>query len=455
MKFDGLVDALQLGSATVLDNIFAGGGTLTAWIKAAGWGESNFGRIMNKTTSTFQADGWGWYLDNSDTVESMQFGHGFSGVAAGRWTTPANSISLNTWHHVAISYDNSDIANDPIIYIDGISQTLAEAATPSGTADDDSAENLAIGNLSATVTDRAFDGAIADARIYDRILDATEIEIIANGHGVDGIITGMVARLPLDDAADVSGQDLVADVGEATIGGSTTITVPVPVHKDGDVLLLVVVSGGDTTTAEAVTTPSGWTHINSGQTDLPSTASTPSVWIYRRTASSEPANYIVTGDTTCTKVGSIISVRDVATTEDVISSINTGTDSSPIAPSITAGGNAVAIWICACDDNDLDDDSQTNSPSGTNTRVSKDEIGTGNGAGLVVATELVNAGSTGTRTFALAGAEEWGCLSLTFLGGKGARADYVADVSDTALPVTIQGSPFFQEDHPNIKSRRA
>lgn len=50
------------------------------------------------------------------------------------WIT--NSAYLNDlkWHHIAITFDNSSTANDPIFYLDGVSVAITESTAPSGSA---------------------------------------------------------------------------------------------------------------------------------------------------------------------------------------------------------------------------------------------------------------------------------------------------------------------------------
>jgi len=300
---------------------------------------------------------------------------------------------------------------------------------------------------------------LSSGSIRDRILDAGEIENIANGHGTDGIINGLVARWPMDDTRpEISGQDFFCQGSVDFSANSGSIEINLPTEAaDGDTLLLVIASGGAGPPAgpENITTPAGWTHINPGQTDLPSTISTPSLWVYRKTASNESASFYVDGDDDTTKLGTLMVFKGIATSEDAISSLNTGTSASPVAPSVTAGGNAIAVRICVCDGNDVDSSSSSNFPAGVNGRKSSSLFGVGNGVGLLIATELVDAGSTGTTTFTLQASEEWGCLTITFLGGQGATNEYLKDYSDNALASTFLSAPKFSEEHPDIKSRRS
>lgn len=457
MRFDGNNDVLNSFDAAAFDDLFTGGGSLMAWIRPESYGEADFGRIFNKSLTNTGAGGWSWFLDGSGN-NRMRLIHAHS-TTFGDWVTPTNSIPLNAWRHVAVTYDKGAVGNDPIFYINGVAQTLTELAAPVGTATSDAPEPFTIGNLRPNDTIRAFFGRFADARVYDRILSATEIEAVYTARGNDAILGGLIGRWPLDDEAPlISGGDLYSAGSTVTGASSTTVTVPVPIeHRNGDTMILVIASEGNTSgTPETITTPAGWTKINTGQTNLPATASTPSVHLYRRTASSEPANYVVTGNQTAVKLGTILVFKRIPATQDVISTINTGTSAAPVAPSISPSAAAVLITVCVCDDDDIVPESSVNFPATVNGRKSFEVGGVSpNGCGLLIATELVNAGATGTRTFALAASEEWGCLSVAFIAGKGQTNKYVKDVSGTSSQAFVQSAPRFRQDETlGIKRRR-
>ncbi len=199
LDFDGSDDLVDMGSDATLDDIFAGGATVSAWIYPEGWGESDFGRIFDKADNLgSNRNGWAYELYGSN--QSILFQYGFSGHI-GNWVTPANSISLNTWQHVAVVYDNSSDANDPTLYINGVAQTVTEIDTPSGTPSSDAALNLTLGNYSLD-TSRTFDGLLDDVRIYDRMLDAAEIAELANAGN-----TGPIAHWKLDETSGTTAVD--------------------------------------------------------------------------------------------------------------------------------------------------------------------------------------------------------------------------------------------------------
>ena len=92
-------------------------------------------------------------------------------------STPDNSITLHEWTHVAVTYDSSNPANDPIIYINGVAQVVTENQAPSGSYNSDAAFSGIIGNT-ASATDRTFDGTIDEVRLYDYTLTAAQINAL-------------------------------------------------------------------------------------------------------------------------------------------------------------------------------------------------------------------------------------------------------------------------------------
>ncbi len=175
-SFDGVNDAISLGSDSEIDDLFTGGGTLSAWIRPEGWGENNYGRIASKASSTFTlstlGDGWNFQVNGNDG--SLLFEYGFSS-SVGEWRTAAGSISLHQWQHVAVVYDSSSAANNPRIFIDGVEVSVTRSGSPSGTPTSDAVLPLRIGNQALT-DDRTFDGLIDEFRAFSTSLTATQIQ---------------------------------------------------------------------------------------------------------------------------------------------------------------------------------------------------------------------------------------------------------------------------------------
>ncbi|MDJ0803562.1 MAG: DUF2341 domain-containing protein, partial [Desulfobacterales bacterium] len=160
--FDGIDDYGNLGSASSVDDIFDGGATISAWINPTRWGEGGFGRILDKADNIgTNRNGWAFEIYGGNG--SLLFQHGFTG-AIGNWISPANSINLGQWQHVAVVFDSGSDANDPKLYINGVEQVVTEIDTPSGTYRSDADIDLTLGNYSQD-TNRTFDGILDDVRV--------------------------------------------------------------------------------------------------------------------------------------------------------------------------------------------------------------------------------------------------------------------------------------------------
>ena len=164
LDFNSNDDVVDAGAAGGVDDLFANGGTVTAWIRPRGWGEGNFGRIVDKASDTLAATGWALQVDGGQAPNhALIFEHGFSG-GPGRWNGPDSSIALGVWSHVAVVYHGSSPSNQPVMYVNGAAQALTVIGTPSGTRGSDAPNALGIGDQVAT-KQRSFDGVLDEVRL--------------------------------------------------------------------------------------------------------------------------------------------------------------------------------------------------------------------------------------------------------------------------------------------------
>ena len=214
--YDFTNDLINFGSDTSIDNIFNGGGTVSAWIYLDSYGVDNMVYVINKYSG---ADGdWIFWIRN-DVLGSnaLHFSRDFDGTN-GYWIADS-VLSIGQWTHVAITYNDLSDTNNPIIYINGqptsidVSSRGDVPAGPSGTAGNDEAISLFVGGR-ATDSLRDFDGSIDDIMIYNEILDSTEVLDLYNSQkpvavvyecndGIDNDLDGAI-DYPADFSCDSS-----------------------------------------------------------------------------------------------------------------------------------------------------------------------------------------------------------------------------------------------------------
>ncbi len=144
--------------------------TLVAWARANAQGNSLYPRI-------FDTPGYRLFF-RFDSQGSNGFDFATYSTDNGDWFSGQNTISIGAWYRVAASYDLSNLTNLPTEYVNG-SQIASPTviSTPSGT-EPSSAGTGYIGNVAAL--SRGWSGDLSDLRIYDRLLSAAEIEILAS-----------------------------------------------------------------------------------------------------------------------------------------------------------------------------------------------------------------------------------------------------------------------------------
>ena len=100
------------------------------------------------------------------------------GATVGAWET-GYVVGFGSWVNVLITFDQTLVTNDPIIYIAGASSAISETSTPVLPYADESLQSVLVG--STADFNSSVDGIIENIAIYNRILTSTEITAIHNG----------------------------------------------------------------------------------------------------------------------------------------------------------------------------------------------------------------------------------------------------------------------------------
>lgn len=154
------------------------------------WWEYLDSNAQYKRPYHMAAGGFAWRMEFDD-------GWGYVFVATqnssdGKWSI--SKPATGSLHHMCITYDGSSTANDPLIYKDGVSQTVTERNTPSGTilAPDGT---LTIGQ--ATGGGQNFDGRMSEFAMWGRVLGAAEVAGLAKGFSPAFFKRSLLTYIPM------------------------------------------------------------------------------------------------------------------------------------------------------------------------------------------------------------------------------------------------------------------
>jgi PKD repeat protein len=168
LEFDGINDYVDIGSPEGLENLPSF--TYAAWIFPKSWGHDNAGVILTKHAYIKH-----WRLVDSGSI------HCYLDTKRGspaRSTAIDGTISLNTWQHVALTYDdNGD--RQVHLYKNGKEVEYASQFAATGPLTSDARGNFLISGYDHAT--RWFDGRIDDVRLYNRALRVFELQRLVQG----------------------------------------------------------------------------------------------------------------------------------------------------------------------------------------------------------------------------------------------------------------------------------
>lgn len=245
LEFSANTDTIDAGNWEIGGT---GGITLAAWVYKRSFANSGR-RVISKSNTGTPAD-HAWALKfNAASNERLDFrlttvnGYEENSMPNGSYPTSW----LNEWHHVAVTYDESDGGIE--YYLDGI---LIGTDTHSlgGAIDTTSGNPIGIGNQASGAENtnaRSMDGFLDDVRVYNRPLSTNEIQSlaaacqegsmiynadrhvpqycagddnwIAMGPVRDGITNGLLAHWQLDETSGTTAGDASGSLLNGTMQG--------------------------------------------------------------------------------------------------------------------------------------------------------------------------------------------------------------------------------------------
>ena len=188
-------------------------------------GGGSFGRMLDKGASG-STTGWRASMSSSGTDSNFNFRYNFSDTDGG-WDV-TNGIAFGEWQHWVITYDADSVANNPLLYKNGSSQTVTETTTPVGTRSSDASDPFQIGNRGAQ--NRGFDGEICHVQVWSRIITAGEAVECMYKPG--SVASGLVAYWNLFGVNSPE-IDYSVNSNSGTVTGTTASFDGPPINKSG------------------------------------------------------------------------------------------------------------------------------------------------------------------------------------------------------------------------------
>jgi len=140
--------------------------TMEAWVHPTATNSNSTHFITNMDTG-----GYILGLTGSSSPLSIRFRAIWS--TNGSWFVD-NVVPLNQWSHIAVTYDTTNVSNDPSIYLNGVLQTISSETQPTGTWTN-TTDNLLIFDDSNGASDVPFLGLIDHVVWYNYIRTPAQI----------------------------------------------------------------------------------------------------------------------------------------------------------------------------------------------------------------------------------------------------------------------------------------
>src|ERR1035437_5949055 len=168
VSFDGLTGYVQVGAS--LNQWLGGSASLSAWIKTTQVGKGDFFRSPGITGVEFAGNNndifWG-FLDATGRI-GLQAGNGDAAKSL-------NPVNNGQWHHVGLTRDAT--TGQVKVYVDGVLNTTVISEPGVKTT-----PFYSLGRIENTGAPPAYWlGLLDDVRIYDFILGAADIQVLAGG----------------------------------------------------------------------------------------------------------------------------------------------------------------------------------------------------------------------------------------------------------------------------------
>jgi len=177
---------------------------VTAWIYPLGWGSDPVygGGIISKGAFWFS-------ISKNATGQNQQtlFLRLFHESGSSSYHQAAlNSIWLDNWMHVAMTYDAS--SSEVAMYVNGDPVEVTSLGSGSGPLADMSMDPVTIGSIG---NNRSFHGVLDEVSLWESVLDASAVQSIMT-LGINAGEAGLLAAWDMNHGEGMTVEDLVGDV---------------------------------------------------------------------------------------------------------------------------------------------------------------------------------------------------------------------------------------------------
>ncbi len=207
-SFDGLNDFIEILDSPELkfsDTDL----TISCWVELDTYSTDFLSSIVSRRTSSTGGNGYMLLITGIQGVPNGAVTYTVSGGADPE-SYSKDSILLNSWYHIAVSFDNS--TNELSTYINGELDTISSGIYSPNSVN----ANLFLGK-DDWLNRYFWDGKLDDIRFYNRALNKIEVESLYSEGGWSSLNQGLLAYFPFNgNAVDESGNG-----NDGTIYGAT------------------------------------------------------------------------------------------------------------------------------------------------------------------------------------------------------------------------------------------
>ncbi len=176
VDFDGADDGIGCGSDASIDDLEAGQMTIYALIKIDTIDATTRRIISKQSTASGNLTGWSFFFFDNAGTDELQFTVAYDNTN-GIWIWQ-DDLSTGVWLTLVLTYDGSNVANDPKLYINGSLKTIDTETNPIGNRRSSAAYDLDIGNFDNL--ERPFNGIIAETALGNTIPNSQGIANLSN-----------------------------------------------------------------------------------------------------------------------------------------------------------------------------------------------------------------------------------------------------------------------------------